>query len=47
MKSSNVMQWKIYTQGRLSWTLKLVLGYNQFEWPTEPAYLFVCMFSTA
>ena len=47
MQSSRVGKRKIYTQtGRLSWTLKLVLGYNQFEWPTEPAYLFVCMFST-
>ena len=32
--------------GRLIWTLKLVHGYNQFECPTEPACLFVCMFST-
>ena len=33
--------------GRLSWALKLVHGYNQFECRTEPACLFVCMFSTA
>ena len=49
MQSSMVGQWKTYTQiGRLSWALKLVswmpklvLGYNQFEWQTEPACLWV------
>ena len=48
MQSIRVGKWKTYTQtGCLSWTLKLVLGYNQFEWPTEPACLFVCMLNSA
>ena len=32
--------------GRGRWPFKLVLALNQFEWPTKPACLFVCMFST-
>ena len=48
MQSSRVTQWKLPHQqtGRLSWTLKLVLGYNQLEWQIEPACLLVCMFSS-
>ena len=45
IQSSRVVQWKTNTQTcSLCWTLKLVLGYNQFKCATEPVCLFVCTF---
>ena len=54
MQRRRAVQWKTYTQtGKhsltlkvVSWTPKLVQGYDQSECPTEPTCLFVCFLST-